>query len=507
MVNVNIIQKNDGTGNFIDNEETRERFRLIFSWINCFYQRYSPSDTIEWVTELPNYDSRIRFSIGESGQERIYFYQNSNWWNYYNSTNCDSITDYLEDNYPERLDAINLYILGNPNGELNFADTRFPSATNFQLNQVVAAHYWQLENDWAISMLLAHEFGHTLGLFHTYLGGGASAICDQDNPEFLRDIFVYHLPNSCNCPHEVIYDSNAYAINGDGITNNLMGGNNTQVYISPMQAGQMHRSLALYSVRKYVQCEKSNVPLVITDNQLWDFDMKLYQDLIIENNATLILTCHLVMHPDAKIIVKPGGKLIIDGALIGTDLFDNGFWPGIEVWGDVNAHQFPDHGNYLQGYLELKNGATIENAVCAVELWRPNDYGSMGGIIMADSAFFINNAKAVHGLHYTNFNPYTDRPASYTAAFNRCSFVINSQYLGSEIAAYDAGFNVNSYCNNGAINPCPDECLVHSSFSGFYDAVYSIHTGSTIKSFVVQDALFSNNDIGIFALNILCCQR
>ena len=35
-----------------------------------------------------------------------------------------------------------------------------------------------------------------------------------------------------------------------------------------------------------------------------------------------------------------------------------------------------------QGYLELKNGATIENAVCAVELWHPGDWNSTGGIVM-----------------------------------------------------------------------------------------------------------------------------
>ena len=50
----------------------------------------------------------------------------------------------------------------------------------------------------------------------------------------------------------------------------------------------------------------------------------------------------------------------------------NIMWSGIEVWGNSNEPQYPYNGTYKQGVLELKNGAVIENAVCAVELWRPS---------------------------------------------------------------------------------------------------------------------------------------
>lgn len=541
-VNVNIIQKDDGTGNFDDTETTRQRFRYLFEKINEFYSSCGPSDTIYWVTELPDYDSRIRFSIGEYGQERIYFYQNTTWWNYGDVGDCNSITSYIRESFPERMDAINLYVLGNPNGIYNSATALFPQLDDFHFEQSIAAHYWQPVSDWALSMLIAHEFGHSLYLLHTYLYGGASAICDQDNPEFLKDVFLTQLPDVSNCPHESNYYANAFAVNGDGITNNLMGGNENQKYISPMQAGQMHRALSLYSVRKYVQSEKSNIPLVISDNQLWDFDMKLYQDLIIENGATLTLTCHLVMHPNAKVIIKPGGRLIVDGAIIGVDLFEKRMWSGIQVWGNSSLSQYPDRqGNYLQGYLELKNGATIENAVCAVELWKPEDITTTGGIIIADSAFFINNAKAVHALAYSNISPYNGYEMGYLANFDRCTFAINSDYLGTEtfhkhvdlsqvkgiqfngcsfssdpnvtgvspwcsaIAAYDAGFSVNGlcdrYCNGQNIAPCPDQCLVHSTFSGFYDAIHAQHNVATIQPFTVRDAVFSGNDLGIYAIN------
>ena len=229
--------------------------------------------------------------------------------------------------------------------------------------------------------------------------------------------------------------------------------------------------------------------------------------------------------------------MIVDNTLMtnaNTNCVD--MWQGIEVWGNANAHQYVDHGNYLQGYLELKNGATIENAVCAVELWHPNDYSTTGGIVRADSAFFINNAKSVQALLYSNYNPVTGADMPYAASFNKCSFSIDLQYLGTQtfnkhidiahvdgfafngcsftvangvtgispkcsaIAAYDAGFFVEASCNS-LLEPCPDGYLVHSSFSGFYDAVHAVHNGGTARSFVIKDAVFSNNDLGVYALN------
>lgn len=79
-ININIIQKDDGTGNFPNNQETIDRLKTMISYINSFYANYGPSDPISWVNELPNFDSKIRFTLGEPGNERIYFYQNTAAW-------------------------------------------------------------------------------------------------------------------------------------------------------------------------------------------------------------------------------------------------------------------------------------------------------------------------------------------------------------------------------------------------------------------------------------------
>ena len=534
-VNINIGQKDDGSGNFQDTEDTRDRIKRIIHWINQFYSGGGPSDPIEWVEELPSYDSRIRFSIGEEGNERIYFYKNTDFWDPNNGG--ESFINYVVNNFPERLDAINVYVMGNPDFSINSANADFSSSISFNSNQSVICYYWRYISDWAIANLLGHEFGHSLNLKHTYLGGGASAICDIDDDEFMRDIFMLDtITHECNCPHIVDWGADSYAIIGDRITNNLMGGNNEQKYISPLQAGMIHRSLALTNVRKYAISEKSDIPLVITSQESWDFNIKLYRDLIIESGGTLTLSNHLVMLPDAKIIIKPGGKLIIDGAKITTDIYETKKWQGIEVWGNSFAHQYIINGERQQGYLELKNGATIENAICAVKLFNPSNRQSNGGVIYASDAVLRNNAKAVHAINYTNFNPGNGIEMPYDSHFRNCTFTIDNNYIGEDIfykhvdidrvrgieflgcsfsvdtnvpqvsesasgiAAYNAGFSVDSYCDSN-ISPCPDNDLVRSSFTGFHDGIKSINNGGNVYTSVIRNSTFNNNHIGVYIEN------
>ena len=123
---------------------------------------------------------------------------------------------------------------------------------------------------------------------------------------------------------------------------------------------------------------------------------------VIADGATVTVTGEIRTNENAKTIVKPGGKLIVDGGTI-TKALHEGQWQGIEVWGVDTLHQFIVDGRYQQGYLELKNGATIENAICAVELWQPGNYSSEGGIIHATDAVFRNNAKAVHAINYQQY--------------------------------------------------------------------------------------------------------
>lgn len=291
------------------------------------------------------------------------------------------------------------------------------------------------------------------------------------------------------------------------------------------------------NVYRAVQMAYNCTPGVITSNILWNNDTIIVCGVEIMQGACLTINSNVLLSKHSPIIIHPGGKLIVDGGLLTS--IEETMWPGIEVWGDTTTHQYVVNGMCGQGRLELRNGAIIENAVCAVELWRPGDTATTGGIIRADSALFRNNAKAVHALHFKNHKP-TGVESNYISNFTNCAFVIDSGYFGTEtfhqhvdfddingiwfkgcdfsvnrstpgvssscsaITAYDAGFQVMSYCSDNNFtspNPCPEEYVKHCSFTGFNDAIHSVSDGASDRAFSVQDALFQNNIRGIFAQN------
>lgn len=241
---------------------------------------------------------------------------------------------------------------------------------------------------------------------------------------------------------------------------------------------------------------------------------------------------------NSGIIVDRGGRLVIDNSTLTTLCHNSDYmWKGIEVWGNRYDHQYEINGVYLQGYLELKNGATIENAVCAVELGSPYSRVNMGGIIHATNAVFRNNALAVRVRSYTNYQPWNGGEADYNSRFFDCTFTINDEYSGLEtfqkhvdlsyingivfrgcefsvvpntsgvsadcmgIYADNAGFKVQSYCTDSYILPCPDYNLKPCTFENFKYAIFSSSSGVNARTFLVENAIFTSNTIGIFANN------
>ncbi|MBK7031452.1 MAG: hypothetical protein IPH45_20665 [Bacteroidales bacterium] len=189
------------------------------------------------------------------------------------------------------------------------------------------------------------------------------------------------------------------------------------------------------------------------------------------------------------------------------------------------------NGNYPQGYLELNN-ATIENALCAVDLWKPGDYLKTGGILKATNSTFRNNTRSIHASHYKNIHPYNGNEMDYFGRVKNCVFEITGTYIpdqtfykhvdladikgfkfeGSDfllapnvtgvsewnqaIAAYSAGFSVQATCTS-ATQPC--STYDKSKFSGFRYGIYTSHEGFSVNTFTVNRTEFENN---IYNINI-----
>ncbi|MDD4373699.1 MAG: T9SS type A sorting domain-containing protein [Bacteroidales bacterium] len=245
--------------------------------------------------------------------------------------------------------------------------------------------------------------------------------------------------------------------------------------------------------------------------------------------------CDLQFGKFAKIIIEPGGELILDNSNLSNYSGCDDMWQGVQVWGNRNAHQWPDtQGNMAQGYLKL-NDAVIENAVDAVALWNPGNNATTGGIVIAYNTVFRNNNKSVHALYYQNYNPYNGDEMSYRALFKNCDFVLDSDYIGSHtfakhvdlshvkgvnfiacdfnlsadapnvsawnmgIGAYSAGFSTKANCNSSTI-PCSN--WQNSTFNGFTYGIYTTGDETNLNTFNISRTHFNNNTYGIYNLEV-----
>lgn len=253
----------------------------------------------------------------------------------------------------------------------------------------------------------------------------------------------------------------------------------------------------------------------------------------IENGKTMTVTGTLHSSSGTRIIVRPGGRLVVDGGVL-TSACEDGMWEGIYVEGDRTRPQTPAN----QGVVELRNGATIENARTAIRTASPDyDGASTGGIVLADDAIFRNCRRAVE------FLPYADTVSQgivrdNQSRFNRCTFTVDNDNRfaanqtdfsthvsmhgvkgvhfkacsfsntaggsisrGHAIYTEDAGFSVSGFCEADPYTltepcECPSDELAATTFSGFATAVETNTTGKQY-AVTIDRARFHNNAIGI----------
>lgn len=245
-----VFRDSAGQGHFQTNEAWR--VTRVFEWVNLRYEGpHSPSDAPNPSAPLIS-DTRIRFELGDADVE---FYDDTT---LNTSTSRVALEAAAVARNPKTLDFINVYMTaGSLGGPAAFAS--LPSTSlgwdSWVVQLGAPAPQSNLNYgvyDWARANNLAHELGHVLNLMHTYLGGGASAVCTP-GPDFLDDVFGT-TPNTC--PHVCNWPINAYLQETPGpnsvITNNLMGGNKNNFGISEFQTAMMHQALEQMSVKRYL---------------------------------------------------------------------------------------------------------------------------------------------------------------------------------------------------------------------------------------------------------------
>ncbi|MDD3691746.1 MAG: T9SS type A sorting domain-containing protein [Bacteroidales bacterium] len=424
-INFNIWRLDDGTGNYwLDLPEYRDTLQMIIDNLNYIYStNVSSSDPIQGAVFIS--DTRVRFEI-----DSVYYINNSNvaFW-----TNVDGVNNYMLSLYPERGNNFNYHLNladgpGGASGASNGYSSDRPAIITYYQREGITTHLW------GFAIHMAHEFGHNFGLNHSYSDHEVTLI---DDPEFLWDLFGTETQSWCEKPptHVCSHDANWNCEPFDPsntCTNNIMGGSYKAGHFTALQCGRIHRALAVSTMRKYAY-GYSSTPLVISKNTTWDVKMKIYQDIVIDSSSSLTVTCTIEMVPNASIIVRPGSKLILDGGTL-TNACDGELWGGIFVEGDPSDATQSENN---QGVVELLNGATIENSVCAINLGlqRPDEPQTYlanqgGGIVRASNASFINNLQAIefgpYRRHKIIGSVHLTRNASN---FSHCNFIVNNQAL------------------------------------------------------------------------------
>jgi hypothetical protein len=193
---------------------------------------------------------------------------------------------------------------------------------------------------WEAAALFNHELGHCLGLQHTW---NTDDGCD-DTPKN-PGCWNFNEPPGCN-----------------DVSNNVMDYNAYKIAYSPCQLGRINKGFFdEKGTRKYLQPDwcayEAAKTITIAAGTLaeWNSAVDVMGDLVVENNATLVLRCHTSLPPGGKVILNAKATLILDGGAL-TSRCALPF-EGIEINRTKKAS--PE--------IYLKNGASIENALHPIQ--------------------------------------------------------------------------------------------------------------------------------------------
>ena len=276
-------------------------------------------------------------------------------------------------------------------------------------------------------------------------------------------------------------------------------------------------------MNEYGVCASTSQVENITTTQTWNNNRSLTNSISIQQGVTLTITCNINIAPKSKILIQPGGKLIIDGATL-TGLCPDKMWDGIYVVGDTTKRQLAQY----QGTLEVKNGSLIENAKNAIVTWDGSDYATSGGIVKCSNSTFRTNGKAIEFYPYTNHNSSGAETDNVNYA-QKCTFVVDGNNLfasnnitfsefvkishvrgisfkGSSfrdgratvstttkgIWSIGAGFNASEHCSTAYNSNAPCTCPAietRTRFSRLGYGIYATNDGTTYN-FTTDHAIF-----------------
>ncbi len=166
----------------------------------------------------------------------------------------------------------------------------------------------------------------------------------------------------------------------------------------------------------------------ITDpNLIWTETQCIAGTLTIVSGAKLTIQSNVYIKAGVKIIVEPGGRLVIDGGHLtgycnATEQPQT--WEGIEVWGTPWLDQLSPYTNH--GVIEVKNGSIIENAYNAIYTGESGSSAHNGGIAFISNSSFFNNRYSLNIPDYGSVTGFQNKSYIASTLFECKAALFNS---------------------------------------------------------------------------------
>jgi len=281
----------------------------------------------------------------------------------------------------------------------------------------------------------------------------------------------------------------------------------------------------------------------------WSDKKELHGDLIIETGGKLTIRCQVSFPTGASVIVEPGGQLVVQEGGKLTNVC-NELWDGIQVWGFNTHNQYggdpvgPPQDYAYQGYVELKNGGTIEHARTGILMEEPGAPGTSGGVVVSNGGIFRNCQLPVEFKRYRNFtgnDPNAGTTMPNRSHFYNTSFIVDDDYRGEDdfkyhvkmaevsgvdfvgcafanmrtditeshklgygIYSIDAHYKVKASCAT-AFPPggsCPESMMGATKFIGLDHGIHAL-TGTSGRTFQVEHSEFTDNVCGVYTEGVV----
>jgi hypothetical protein len=407
-------------------------------------------------------------------------------------------------NYQEN--GVNIYFLGP--GILDNAGAGLLDGTPLDPHVIIHGGGFTEANTPVVETIaLAHEMGHSLGLWHTD---------ERLTNAFFDNISCTTNEVSCQC-WDMVMDTYPEEFNAGyfctnhatcevqpecgaviaglypDVLNIMDAGTPIECRLHGFTEGQIRRMKRyISSCVKLDEISASTIEIAPGMNLTYDTPIAgCLPDITIHAGATLTISTTISMAAGKKILVKKGGRLVVDG---GTITGCNGaYWKGIVVEGDASLAQ----NSTNQGVVRLWDNAVVEFATNPLEV-----YG--GGWVVAENATFIYGGGSIfYPYNKANFNRFVNCTFTSDANFGLANLpyhvflsgqtrlpFTNCHFSAEDLPVSSASQYAGIYAFNSKFS------VANSDFTRFYTAIFAANGGSN-RNFSIKGTDFIDNFVGI----------